>query len=147
LDAQADLDRVPAGGLVIFANAANLPTAYVAADGRWMPSVDTTSPSELAARPVVRVERLRPPGAPIAGRAAAPGEAVASDQFDPGWRIVNDGERLAPRRAFGWAIAASVRAGEVSFVYADQWMRSVEMVVLAIVWLAALWITRKPGSA
>jgi hypothetical protein len=147
LDAQVDLDRVPAGGLVIYANAANLPTAYVATDDRWVPSADTTSPSELAARPVVRVERLRPPGAAVAGRAAAPGEAVAADQFDPGWRIVNDGERLAPRRAFGWGIAASVGAGEVSFVYADQWMRTVEMVVLAIVWLAALWITRKPGSA
>jgi hypothetical protein len=72
---------------------------------------------------------------------------VIADQFDPGWRIEGDGESLVPARAFGWAMAASVAAGTTSFRFTDQWVRTLEMAALALVWLVALWVTRKPGSA
>lgn len=144
LDAQADLDRVPAGGLTIYRNAAALPTAFVVTDPAWTSSVDATGLAEIAARPIVDVDGIPPPEAGAPTSVSLPGEIVAADQFDAGWRIVDAGERLVPRRAFGWALSAPLEPGSVSFLYTEQWMRTVEMSVLAALWLAALWITRKP---
>jgi GT2 family glycosyltransferase len=147
LDAQADLDRVPAGGITIFRNAAALPTAFVATDRDWTPAAETVSLPEIAARPIVDVQRIAPPEAGGTSSAASAGEVVVEDQFARGWRIENRGQRLAPSRAFGWAISSEVEPGSVSFIYTEQWMRTLEMALLGILWLAALWITRKPGSA
>jgi hypothetical protein len=146
LDAQLDLDRVPAGGLTIFRNAAELPTAYVASDPAWTPSTDATELAEIAARPIVDVERIPPPESGLGTTVEADGEVVAADQFASGWRIENSGERLTPGRAFGWAIGAPVEPGDVTFVYTEQWVRTLQMWVLGALWLAAMWITRKPGS-
>ncbi len=147
LDAQADLDRVPAGGLRIYKNAAALPTAFLATDPEWESAADVSTPAEIAARPIVRVERIPPPETDVPTPVELPGEMVAADQFDPGWRIVNAGERLPARPAFGWAISGPVEPGDASFLFVDQWMRTVEMSVLAVLWLAAMWITRRPASA
>jgi GT2 family glycosyltransferase len=147
LDEQADLDRVPAGGLRIYQNAAALPTAFLATDPQWQPAAEVSTPAELAARPIVRVERIPPPESDIPTPVDAAGEVVAADQFDPGWRVVNGGERSPARPAFGWAIGGDVEPGDVSFLYTEQWMRTLEMSVLAALWLAALWITRRPASA
>jgi hypothetical protein len=146
-DVQADLDRVPAGGLTIFRNAAALPTAYVATDPDWTPAPDASSLPEIAARPIVDVQRIAPPESGGTSGTAAAGEVVVADQFDPGWRIENQGERLPPRPAFGWSISSEVEPGSISFVFTEQWMRTLEMALLGLLWLAALWITRKPVSA
>jgi hypothetical protein len=147
LDAQVDLDRVPAGGLIIYRNAAELPTAFVGTAGIWPPSPEDADLAEIAERPIVPVDRIAPPESGEVTPVEVPGEAVASDQFDSGWRVENGGERVAPHRAYGFAMATPVEAGDVSFLYTDQWVRTIEMSVLAALWLAALWITRKPGSA
>jgi hypothetical protein len=147
LDAQVDLDRVPAGGLRIYQNAAVLPTAFVATDPGWTSAAGVSDPSAIAARPIVPVDAIPPPESGAATAVELPGEVVAGDQFDGGWRIVDAGERLPPRPAFGWAISASVEPGDVSFLYTQQLGRTVEMSLLGLLWLAALWITRKPASA
>jgi GT2 family glycosyltransferase len=147
LDAQADLDRVPAGGLAIYRNAAELPTAFVASDPAWTSSAEDTDLAAIAARPTVGVERIPPPESSVRAEVELPAEVVALDQFDAGWRVRDGDRRLAPRRAFGWAMSADVEPGEVSFVYTGQWVRTLEMSALGALWLAALWITRKPGSA
>ncbi len=147
LDVQADLDRVPAGGLAIYRNAAELPTAFLASDPSWTSSTEDTDLAAIASRPIVGVERIPPPDSGVVTEVDQPAEVVASDQFDVGWRVLDGDRRLTPRRAFGWAISADVEPGEVSFVYTDQWVRTLEMSVLGVLWLAALWITRKPGSA
>jgi hypothetical protein len=147
LDAQVDLDHVPAGGLIIYRNAAELPTAFVGADGVWSPSPGDADLAEMAQRPIVPVDRIPPPDSAEAAPVEVAGEVVASDQFDSGWRVENGGERIAPHRAFGFASASPVEAGDVSFLYTDQWVRTIEMSVLAVLWLLALWITRKPVSA
>lgn len=147
LDAQADLDLVPAGGLTIYRNAAALPPAFVATDPAWETAVGESDLSTIAARAIVPVERISPPGAGEPDRAPASGELVVADQYDAGWRVLNDGRGIEPSRAFGWAFAAPIEAGSVSFSYADQWSRTLELVVLAALWLVALWITRKPVSA
>jgi hypothetical protein len=147
LDVQADLDRVPAGGLTIFQNAAALPTAFVATDPEWTSPVDASSFPEIAARPIVDVERIAPLDAGVTSDVPSAGEVVVADQFDPGWRIENQGQRLPPQRAFGWAISSEIEPGSLSFVFTGQWVRTAEMALLGLLWLAALWITRKPVSA
>ena len=54
---------------------------------------------------------------------------------------------MAPRPAFGWAMAFPVPGGAapVTLRYAGQWKRTAELWVLAALWLAALWLTRKPA--
>jgi hypothetical protein len=146
LDAQADLDRVPAGGLILYRNAAELPTAFVAADARWTPSTEASDAAEIAARPIVPVARVAPPEAGPSPIETA-GELVVLDQFEGAWRVETGGREVAPARAFGWAISAEVAAGTVGLRYTDQWVRTLEMIALALLWLAALWVTRKPGSA
>jgi hypothetical protein len=37
-------------------------------------------------------------------------------------------------------------SGRVEIRYDDDTFRRVEMLVLGLLWLAALWITRKPGE-
>jgi hypothetical protein len=97
LSEQLDLDRVPAGGLTIFRNAAALPTAFVSSN------------------------------------------APVPDRADPA--------AVEPFPGYGWAIAAPVQAGTVAVRFTDQWVRTVELVLLALLWVLALWVTRKPGSA
>jgi hypothetical protein len=96
---------------------------------------------------MVPVDPIPPPESAASTNVTAAGEVVAADQFDSGWRVVDEGRRLTPRTAFGWAISAPVEPGAVSFLYAEQWMRTMEMSVLAALWVAALWITRRPASA
>jgi GT2 family glycosyltransferase len=146
LDAQVDLDRVPAGGLTIFRNAAALPTAFLQREDA--PSVPVEGDlAAIAERPRTAVQRVPPPEAGRAVRVDAPGTVVIADQFDGSWRVrTAEGERV-PQRAFGWAMAAPAVPGDLGFSYADQWIRTLEMGVLAVLWLAALWITRRPGSA
>ena len=145
LQSQVDLDRVPAGGLTIFRNAAELPTTFVASAPSWVTSAESAEPAAVASRPRVAVTRIRPPTSAPA-QPVESGELVVADQHEPAWRIDNEGERLTPRTAFGWAMSAEVESGEARFTYTDQWVRRVELWVLAALWLAALWITRKPGS-
>ena len=40
-----------------------------------------------------------------------------------------------------------MQAGSVSVHFTDQWLRTVELYLLALLWIVALWVTRKPGSA
>ncbi|HEX6231051.1 MAG TPA: glycosyltransferase family 2 protein [Actinomycetota bacterium] len=147
LDAQTDLDRVPAGGLTIFRNARALPTAFVPMDPAWTEAPRNGDLVSIAERPPARVHRLPPPEAGSRGTAEIATEIVVADQRDEGWRVRSRLGAAEPHRAFGWAMAAAVEAGPVSVSYTDQWMRTVEIVVLGVLWLAALWITRKPGSA
>jgi len=147
LEAQVDLDRVPAGGLVIFRNARALPTAFLAAGEGWAPAPEGGDLARIASRPPTDVDRLAPPEAGSRGRSEVPSELVLADQLDEGWRVRGGSGSVAPRPAFGWAMAARVEPGPVSVGYTRQWARTAEMAALGLLWIAALWITRKPGSA
>jgi GT2 family glycosyltransferase len=141
---QLDLDRVPAGGLTIFRNAAALPTAFISANAQ-VP--DRFAPAEIQSSPSVAAIELEGGGQRFEGAAAEAGHAVVTQQFDAGWRVDTGGRVLEPFEGYGWAIAAPVRVGEVTVRFTLQWVRTVEMVLLALLWAAALWITRKPGSS
>jgi hypothetical protein len=147
LGMQVDLDRMPAGGLTIYRNAASLPTAFIASDPAWTPVPADADLGAIASRPIVDVQRLPAPETGQPRSVGSAGEVVTSDQFGDGWRVENAGGRIEPRRAFGWAMAADVEPGSLSFVFTRQWLATAQVVLLGVLWLLALWITRKPGSA
>ncbi|HEU5225907.1 MAG TPA: hypothetical protein VFV29_08905, partial [Actinomycetota bacterium] len=144
LSEQLDLDRVPAGGLTIFRNAAALPTAFVSPNA---PVPDRSDPATVEASPAVIARELDGTGASFTGTADASGHVVVTQQLEAGWRVENGGEVLAPFPGYDWAIAAPVQAGTVAVRFTDQWVRTVELFLLALLWGIALWVTRKPGSA
>ena len=144
LSDQLDLDRVPAGGLTIFRNAAVLPTAFVSANA---PVPDRSDLGAIEASPDVLARALEGGGETFTGSADAAGHIVVSEQFDAGWRVDNAGEVLAPFAGYGWAIAAPVQPGEVTVRYTRQWLRTAQLALLALLWVVALWVTRKQGSA
>ena len=147
LDAQVDMDLVPAGGLTIYRVAGALPTAFVSVDAAGEAVPTTDDPEALQSRPADDVVRVDPTEHGWAGVAEQPAEVVVASQFDEGWRLVSGGERVVPARAYGWAISGPVPAGPFEVEYQEQRARTVEMWVLAVLWLAALWITRKPVSS
>jgi hypothetical protein len=77
---------------------------------------------------------------------------VVAQQFASGWRLRVHGEAPAraatsPHRAFGWATGFAVPTGANGVVieYGRQWIRTVEMSLLGLFWIVALWVTRKPA--
>jgi GT2 family glycosyltransferase len=146
LDAQVDLDRLGTSGLVIYRNAASLPPAAV------VPSEDTVDAivasddlGVIAQLPDVRATRLKAVGGGWAGVAPSPGTALVSTAYSGDWRLETPGGgSVRPREAFGWSTSFDAPAGVVRVRFANQWVRTVETVILGLFWAAALWVTRKP---
>jgi hypothetical protein len=143
LQMQADLDLVPATGLLIWTNAATIaPASVLEADEAeraaildgGMPAIQTFLPP----RSVV-LERT-PDG--WAGARGIGSLAVVSTEHDDGWRL--EGSDQAPARAFGWATSFDVSSSPVSIHYEAGLPRVVTVWLLGALWVAALWITRKP---
>jgi hypothetical protein len=148
LGSQLDLDAIPTDGLVIFRNAHALPPAAV--------STDPATAQLAAGSSLDAIQRLEDPEAVAA--AALPGgwdasgpdgaavligsERVGGFRADGG-----DGSPVPVATSFGWATRTEISGGEVHVRDADQWRRTVSVWVLALLWAAALWITRKPGSS
>jgi hypothetical protein len=44
---------------------------------------------------------------------------------------------------YGWAFGFPAPAGAFSIFYSLQWIRTTEMIVLGVLWIAALWMTRR----
>jgi GT2 family glycosyltransferase len=142
LDSQIDLDRVPAAGLVIYENASAVPPgAVVPADAAVLGPVDSADPAEAS---MFRPGRVTPLSRAAGGWAgvSGPGLVLLATEFDDAWRLV--GSSAQPRRAFGWGTAFPTAGGSVRVRYGSQLPRSIEIWLLAALWLAALWITRKP---
>ena len=143
LDAQADLDRVPASGLLIWRSPKALPPAAVAAP---TPSQDRLVLSgnldEIQRLPELQTAGLdRVPGG-WSGPTDGGTRVLLSTEFDGAWTSADDASR--PERSFGWATSFPTRAPSVTIVYGAQLPRTVATWLLAAVWAAALWITRKP---
>ena len=148
LGEQLDLDGIPADGLTIFRNAIALPTAGV--------SLDPETAAIAAAGSVAAEERLYDPT--VAATTSVPGgwdaqtpaggTLLLSSEHLSGFRATAaDGSSPPVERSFGWAMRVDAPVGRVAVRDADQWQRTAAMWTLAILWAAALWITRKPGSS
>jgi hypothetical protein len=147
LNRQVDLDFLPAGGLVIYSNPAALPPASLDRDEALRAAAGRTDLLAVAPLAPDSVSALRP--VPGGYELTAPGDGgyvLIADQFDRGWRLRSD-QSTPAERAFGWAVGfpLEARSGPLLVRYDDQWERTAQMVGLAVLWAAALWITRKPA--
>ncbi|MFL5798787.1 MAG: glycosyltransferase family 2 protein [Actinomycetota bacterium] len=144
LDAQVDLDLIPAGGLVIYRNERALPEAAETGQPEFVDAAAGAGLLPVASLPAFDGSALRAaPGG--YGGSSGGGSVLLASQFDSGWRLRAAGRTVPPTRAFGWGTAFRAPAGAVSVTYGRQWVRDLEVAVLAVLWLAALWITRKPA--
>jgi hypothetical protein len=143
LDAQVDLDVVPAAGLAIWLNDASLPPAAVLkANAKTADIVAAGQPAatqRLTAVPSVSLPQVE---GGWSGATGGGNLAALSTEFDDAWTV--PGRASEPDRAFGWATSFPVDGPSISIRYGAQLPRTIAIWVLAAVWAAALWITRKP---
>ena len=145
LDQQVDLVRVPAGGLVVYRNAQSVPPAMVAPSS-WDRPAATGSALATSTLTAAGTVALQGNGEVFHGSVPKGALAMLSAQFDARWRLTRAGGNPAgPERAFGWADGWSGASGVVEIRYGAQWIRTLEMLLLTIVWAASLWITRRPA--
>ncbi len=148
LDAQVDLDLIPAGGLVIYRNDRTLPPAFVTSQPQYGTAADGSGLLAIASLPTFRGTHLASAPGGFRGRIPDGGaRALVEEQFDQGWRLTGSGgAEIRPAPAFGWALGFTAPdGGPVRITYERQWVRDVEVGGLAALWLIALWITRKPA--
>jgi hypothetical protein len=144
LDAQVDLDLVPAEGLLIYRNARALPPAFVTQDRAFKRAARADSLVDIAGVGDVSAAPMRSSGTSWTS-ASRGGFGYVADQDASGWRVsTSTGERPASP-AFGWAIGFQAPSGSFSLRYGGQAVRTAELAVLAGLWLAVLWVTRRPG--
>jgi hypothetical protein len=157
LGEQLDLVASRAAGLTIFRDTVSVAPASAIADPSWRRAASTGDPT--AAAPLRQPDATSLGGSdgaytggPFPGRTFPPGASVLlTQQFDARWRLepVGRGPAIAPRPAFGWAVGFAYRPTTAGFTvrFTGQTARTVEVVFLSILWLAALWITRRPSRA
>jgi hypothetical protein len=148
LSAQIDLDVIPTDGLVIFRNNHALPPVAVTSDAETISLAARASTEEIQRLDdTTAVPTTVVPGG-WAATTTVPGALLLASEWLPGYRASDaEGTGLDVATSFGWAMRVTMPPGEVHVRYADQWQRTAGVWVLAILWIAALWITRKPGSS
>jgi hypothetical protein len=140
LDAQLDLDLVPAVGLTVYRNAAAMPPAAVL-DVGVEPVLSTDDPALIATwRPVdaTRLTRVRGGW----NGPAASGTVFLSTEHDPDWALRGTGQ--APRALFGWATGFTAEGEPVRVRHEGRLPAAIQSILLTVLWVAALWVTRKP---
>jgi len=134
---------VPAGGLTIWRNVAALPPAgVVAADDEASAIVASDNPDVIQRWEPVPSAALSADDAGWTGSAEGGNLAIVATEFDDAWELSSSTSR--PQPAFGWGTSFADVGSDVAIRYGDQLSRTIEMWLLAIVWIAASWITRKP---
>ncbi|MEP6972855.1 MAG: glycosyltransferase family 2 protein [Actinomycetota bacterium] len=146
LDAQVDLDREGTTGLVIYRNAQVLPPAgVIAADDAVARILDAADLGTIAQLPRLHGSPLPAVPGGWAGTSPSAGTVVVSTAFSADWRLeAPNGAAIRPREAFGWSTSFDAPAGVLRIRFTSQWVRTLEIVALGLLWLVALWITRKP---
>ena len=77
---------------------------------------------------------------------STPSLVLLGDQDAGGWTLTTrGGPATQPIRAFGWAVGFLPRAGPATFMvhFDGQRAKTVQIALLAILWFAALWLTRR----
>ncbi len=146
LDEQVDLDLIPAAGLVIYRNAAAIPPAAIvetdAQTERVIRAPDVADTARLS--PALQTSALsQVQGGWTGGRGSGP--VFVSTEYQGAWQL--EGIEADPERAFGWATAFGPADAPVSVRYGAQLPATIQAGLLALLWIAALWITRKPVGA
>ena len=148
LDRQLDLDAVPSVGLTIYHNARDLPEAFATSQEEYARAASSGALADIAALPPPSGSSLHPVPGGFAGTApSGKVSLILGDQFSSSWQASFGAARVAGvDRAFGWGVGASgTGGGTVSLEWRNQWVRTAELTVLGLLWLVALWLTRKPA--
>jgi GT2 family glycosyltransferase len=142
LDAQVDLDLVPAAGLIVYRNARAIAPAAVLADApstidamRTSDAVDVVRTSLRRGSPLEQVQ-----GGWEGGKGTGP--VFVSTEFDGAWELEANDD--APLTTFGWATGFAAQQAPVAVRYGAQLPATVQAWLLAALWAVALWVTRKP---
>jgi hypothetical protein len=142
LDAQVDVNLVPASGFLIYRNSARVPPAAILEtqpDDREILGVgDLATIAMWRSVPAVGLERV-PGGWDGTGPA---GTVFLSTEHDAGWELESDtGD---PEVAFGWATSFRAEGGSIRIRHEGSLPARIQVALLSLLWLAALWATRKP---
>ncbi len=148
LTGQIDLDVIPTDELVIFRNSHALPPEGVTSDAQTAAIAAGSSPADIQRLDDSTATPARVVPGGWDATSTAPGTLLLAWEGLSGYRASDGaGARLDVGTSFGWATRVAAPPGDVHVRYADQWQRTSEVWILAILWIAALWITRKPGSS
>jgi GT2 family glycosyltransferase len=145
LDAQLDLDLVPAEGLVIYRNARALPPAFVTMDRPFARAARSSRLIDVASLGDVATSAMRPSGTSWSATSSG-GFGYVADQRAAAWHVKTPNGERPTSPAFGWAIGFEAPSGAFALTYDDQDVRTVEVALLGALWLGVLWLTRRPGS-
>jgi GT2 family glycosyltransferase len=139
---QVDLDLVPTGGLTIFRNALALPPAgSLRADAAQRDVLASSNPAIQQRLTPIPGKALNPAEGGWNGAANDGALVFVGTAFDGAWEL--EGSDRPPDLAAGWATSFPSAQGPVRVRYGAQLPRTISIVLLAIAWVSALWITRK----
>jgi GT2 family glycosyltransferase len=142
---QLDLDQVTANGLTIFHDPLAVPVAGEIAQPQWAEAALAPSPEPAPALPA---PHSRPLGSGFTGGPSPEGSGLVllSQQFDPRWRLTTAAGRPAPpAAAFGWAVGFRPPATATFTVrFEGQRTRTIQILLLVLLWASAVWFVRKP---
>jgi len=142
LDAQLDVNLLPATGFTIYRNASAIPPAAVLETRpRDRAIMGVGDPSTIAMwQPVSAVPLERVSGG--WNGPALPGTVFLSFEYNAQWAL--RGASSQPEVAFGWATTFR-SGGEPAQVRHEGGLPArIQVALLVLIWLAALWVTRKP---
>lgn len=150
LDDQLDLIPVQrAGGLVVYRNARALPVAAAVPGPEAEAAARARSILAPSRIPVEDVVPLRPTQGSWRGAARfdEPGSLLVATEHDDRWRVVD--LEASPFPAFGWALGFDLPAGrrQLHLAFGGQWIRNLEVALLAALWAWALWLIRRRPRA
>jgi hypothetical protein len=141
------MDRVPALGLVIYQDERAWPEAsFTKQSVLFAPAL--AGPSSANDLPMLRGSALHPTTGGFEGAGSGRGAVFVGDQFSSGWRATSGGATSGPQKVFGWAMRFPVAGRRsVRVLQPSQTPRRLEIGFVALMWLAALWLTRRPSRA
>jgi hypothetical protein len=140
LQAQVDLELVPSAGLLIWRNTAALPPASVLQADRGTAAIVASADPDV-------IQRFEPvPTTPLAatdsgweGPAGDGDLVVVATAFDGAWELSGG---APPQQAFDGNVVRQRTRGRDDPIRGPT-SRTIAIWLLALVWAAALWITRK----
>ncbi|HET6770631.1 MAG TPA: glycosyltransferase [Actinomycetota bacterium] len=150
LSQQVDLDLIQrAGGMSVYRNARALPEAWSAPGTTFQIAARSdrlTAPARAYPVGARSLDRLS--SASWGGGVTLPeaGVVIAATSYDARWRLqTEEGTETLPFRAFGWGLGFDAPAADTRVLvsFRGQGARSLQLTVLAALWLAALWFTRR----
>jgi hypothetical protein len=142
LDAQVDVNLVPATGFVIYRNPVAIPpAATLETEPADREIIGAGDPATIAMwRPVPDVLLERMPGG--WNGPALNGTVFLSTEYDGQWDL--EGAPTGPEVAFGWATSFRSEGAPVRIRHGGGLPARIQVALLTLFWLAALWATRKP---